>query len=365
MNILRLLRLLLWSLMPSIVEGEGGGVAEVVAPGATPTAPAAEVVPASGAPAAPTTPAAPATMLDAMFAKPEADPAALPGRPRDEHGRFLPKPGEPALPAVAPGVDHEKAALAKPAEPDDPTKPPEGLTPKASERFQLLANTNKELSGRVELLDQQVSYIRETFETHGVSRQQFEQAASFIGAINKGDFSAALEIIEAQRAQLAIASGKPLPGVDVLTDFPDLRAEVDAQQITEARALEIARHRYGQHHLAQQETERRTAQQTQEQQQRSVNEGLSGVDKFCKQMQASDIDYPAIEAQLLPKIKAITDGVPPSMWAAKVQAAYELIKGVASTRTAAPSVQPLRPTGATSPGASPQSMFEAMWKKTA
>lgn len=305
-------------------------------------------------------------MLDAMFAKPAADPAADAGRPRDEHGRFLPKPGE-AAPLAATAADPTKpgAIPAKPLEPDDPTKMPEGLQPKAQERFQLLANTNKELSGKVEQLGQQVEYVRETFHTHGITREQFEHAAGFIGAINKGDFDSALEIIEAQRAQLSLALGKALPGVDALSDFPDLRGEVDNLQITEARALEIARHRLGQHAQAQRVEQERTQQQTQQQGQQAFETGLKAVDAFCKQMQAADLDYAAIEARLTPQLKTLLDGTPPSLWEAKVRAQYQLIKEISGpARAALAPANVLRPTGQASPGAVPRTMFEAMFGKS-
>lgn len=347
-------------LMSAMDDGGGGGaVVEAPAPAAAPV----EQVTANTPPAAAAPVEAKPTMLDAMF------PKAATEQPRDAVGRFLPKtPAEEAALAAqakpaAPTVP-TAPVVPKPETPEDITKMPEGLQPKAQERFQALANTNRELSTKVETLDRQVSYIRETFQSHGITQPQFEQAAQFVGAINKGDFNSALQILDQQRMQLALAMGKPLPGVDALSDFPDLRQEVDNQQITEARALEIARHRLGQHAANQHAETQRQAQQNQQQEQKAVEQGLSAVDKFCRDMQATDIDFASVEAKLLPRIQSLIAGVPPHLWVEKVKTHYELIKEVAAPRPTPPQTF-LRPTGTASPSAVPKSMHEAMWGRPA
>lgn len=328
---------------------------EPIAPESPPNA-APEVAPtpeASGADK-------PASMLDAMFGKPETagNPETVEAkaeRLRDEAGRFAKAEAKPEDPAAV------KVEQKKPA---DPNAMPEGLKPESQQRFQQLATQNKELTARAEQAESQVTYLREAFQANGITQRQFEQATQFLGAINRGELDSALQIIDAQRSQLALAMGKPLPGVDPLADFPDLRQEVDAAQMSEARALEIARYRVGQHAQIQADHQHRQQQQSRQQVETEQREGLMGIDQFCKQMQSSDLDYEAIEAKLLPRIRSITEGVPPKYWAAKVREAYELIKETASAR-APTAATPLRPTGGTSASAAPKTMFEAMWAKPA
>jgi hypothetical protein len=365
MNFMRLFRFLFGFYFLHAVEGDGGGDGDLGA--------AQEVAGDSGEMVAVEAPAGdkPATMLDAIS---QALDAPEGGQPRDEKGRFAQKAAEEAAAAAAvaaqakPG-DPTKPAVAKPAETtEDILQMPEGLKPESQQRFQKLVNVNKELTQKFEQAEQQTSYIRETFQQHGVRREQFEQAVQFIGAINSGNLEDALKVLDQQRAEIALALGRPLPGVNVIDDHQDLRAAVDAMQITEAHAMEIARARRAdqmaqQHHQNQQQT-----QQRQQQEQQAINTGLTEIDQFCKQMAGSDMDYPAIEAQLLPEIQNLIRGVAPSMWKHTIETQYRLLKKVAGgarNASTGPSGTVLRPTGAASPAARPRSAFEAMWGQPA
>lgn len=361
MNYLRFLRRFV---LMSAVDDEGGGGGATEAPETS-----AAIPPAETPVAAPVTSSAPApkpTMLDAISkglerSAPVPAPSHAATAPRDPAGRFVPKVGADGqpVPQAAPAVPGE----VKPADEEDLTAMPEGLGEKAQGRFQKLANANKELAGKAEMLDRQVSYVRETFATHGVKEDQFEQAVSVIGMINKGDFEGAQRVLEAQLQQLAVMSGKPLGQVDALAQFPDLRQAVDQLQITEQHAMEIARGRAQQHQqqVVQQRTQEQ--QQTQQRERQAVQDGTQAVDAFCKRMQASDLDYPAIEAQLLPEIPNLLRGVPPANWPGIIETQYRLIKRVAGSarQTAAPTTNALRPTGHGSPVQAPKTAFEAMW----
>ena len=363
MNIFRLHRLLFGFYCSPIVDGESGGGEAVVEAPAAPDGDGSSGIPE---PQAASTPDKPATMLDAIN---QALDAPEPGQPRDDKGRFAKTEAEKAAelaakPAEAKIDPKADPKAVKPEAPEDLLQMPEGLQPKAQQRFQKLVETNKELSGRIEQADQQTSYIRETFQQHGVRREQFESAVAFIGAVNSGNLEQALRVIDQQRAEIALALGKPLPGVNVLEEHPDLRQAVDSMQITEAHAMELARARR-QEQVAQQNFQ--ATQQRQQEEQRSqqeVNTGLLQIDKICKQLAQTDVDYPAIEALLLPEIKNLISGLPPAQWPRAIETQYRLLKQAAAARsqsTSMPSQTVLRPTGSASPAARPRSMHEAMW----
>lgn len=304
-------------------------------------------------------PAEPATMAEAMWN-------------RDDQGRFAPKVADVADPAAAvaqaapkPGEPAKPAAPAAPAA-EDLTAMPEGLGAKAQQRFQALANGLKERDTTIQELTSSVEYVQQAFQQHGVQQPQFEQAVAVIGMLNKGDFRGALQVLDDQRRQIALQLGEALPGVDALQDHQDLRQAVDGLQITEAHALELARSRA--HQQATQQREQATNQQRQQEQtaQQAVHKAQADVDTWWKQMAASDIDAPAIEAILLPKLGALLDGVPPQQWAGRMRAQYELIKeSVGTFRRQAPAasqaMSPLRATGQAGGVGKPASMHEAMW----
>ena len=321
-----------------------------------------------------------ATVVDATLAAPAEGQAAAPAAPttmaeamwnRDEMGRFAPKTGDTPAAAQAPAAPTAVAPVAptpaQPAKPDDITAMPEGLGAKAQERFQTLANGIKERDAKITELTESVGYVQQQFQQHGVQQEQFEQAVGVIGMLNRGDYRGALQVLDEQRRQIALAIGEPLPGVDALQGHADLRQAVDGLQITEQHALEIARARNTQQAQQQHQQAQQQAQQSQQREQQAVQQAQAAVDTWWKQMAATDLDAPAIEKILLPKLGQLLQGVPPTQWAGLVQTQYNLIKeSVGAFRQpaptpAAPAPSPLRATGQAGAVGKPSSMHEAMW----
>lgn len=302
---------------------------------------------------------------------------------RDEQGRFAPKTeGEqPAAAAVQqPDAAAQDAAKAQqPAQGQQPAKPavaagdeqmPEGLGQKAQERFRALSAQVKEGQQQIEQLSQQVQYVRETFQSHGITQEQFEQAAGFLGAINRGDLQTAERVLLGQLQQLSLLTGKTYgPAVDALAEFPDLRRRVDALELSEADALRIARYEQQEAVRQRQTAQQQQAQQVEMTQRQAVQKATAAVDQWWQQTAATDIDAPAIEAQLLPHVQTLLRGLPPDQWVPVLQAQYQMLKGavgaVRKTPTAEPAApSPLRPTGS---GAAmqqrPASLYDAMWNR--
>lgn len=327
--------------------------------------------------AAPAAPAGPTSVFEAMS-------AAL--QPRDELGRFTFKDAAgnavdaqgnraPNGVQAAPGASPAPVAATPPTEPptpEDPLAMPDGLGPKAQERFQKLANGIKERDAQLAQAQESLSYVQTQFKEHGVQQPQFEQAVQVIGMINRGDFAGAQQVLMAQLQQIALLSGQPMTTIDPLAEFPDLRQRVDSLLISEADALQLARSRHiegvrGQAEQRQQQQlqQEREQQKAQQAQQAAVNKGLADIDTFCKQMQGADLDYQTIEAQLLPIIPELIKGLPPERWGAVIKLQYDTIKNTAGRvrQSTPPAGQVLRPTGQASPSAMPKSAFEAMWGK--
>jgi hypothetical protein len=342
-----------------IVPDEGGGADDT--PAGDTITPAADADTPAGDAGTTTDADAPKTLLDAINkAVPEVKPeeAAKPEPTEAEKAAAL-KPGDkPAAPA------------------EDLTKMPEGLNAKAQERFQKLANANKEVTAdrddlktRYEQVTAQVEPFREALQTNGVTREQFDQATAVIGLMNKGDLQGALAVLDEQRRLISLAMGKPLPGVDALAGFDDLRQAVDQLEITEARALEIARARSAdaaRTTQAQRQQEQRDqqdrAKQAKDAEQTEVQTALTAVDEFTKKMQETDLDFAAIEAKLLPEIPGLLQGVPPGQWVAKVEKLYALIKKTAGgARRDLPHANSLRATGGNTLASQPKTMLDAMF----
>lgn len=380
MLISKLLKFLLLSLSFRIVEEGGGGGVSDGSPAPASDASTVVVDPA-GTPAAPVASPAPApTMFDAISAHFDGRTASLTdpatGQPRDPLGRFAPKdatgapippaaavpvvPGAPAVAAVVPPVVAKPAVV--PGAVD--LTMPEGLQPKSQERFRQMAETVKTTTAERDEARGQVSYLRDTFQKHGITQDQFEQASSVIGMLNAKNYQGALQVLDEQRRQIALLTGQPLPGVDALSDHPDLRAAVDDLRIGETAAIELARSRTQQAQQQRAQQEQQQTQQAEAQEKQQVQTALGEVDGLVKHLQSTDIDFAAIEAQLIPALKDLLAHVPPNQWKNAVQAQYSLLKRSASAfRVASPGGGGgvLRPTGQAAPGTVPRTMQEAMF----
>lgn len=296
-------------------------------------------------------PAEPTNMHDAMFA-------------RDEFGRFAPK--APAEEAAEPAAEApaSPAAPAVTAAPEDITKMPDGLQPKAQERFQRLVTEVKARDDQINELKGAVSYVQETFQTHGVKQEQFEQAVGFIGAINRGDIATAEKLLLGQLRQLSLMTGKDYGGeVNPLAEFTDLNERVNGLQISRDDAMEMARLRSQQQAQQRAWETQQAQQQTTQAAEHEFKTAQTALDGWARQMASQDIDWPKIEARLLPVIPELLKGIPPGAWANVVQTQYKLLKNAASEFRQPPgqTPQPLRPNGAASPQGRPSSMYEAMF----
>ena len=346
----------------------GAGAGDVAAP-------VAEVVAAAPEVAAPV---APTSMLDAISAGLD-ESASLAGQPRDELGRFAAKQAAEAAAAAAGIVPVAPvAAAAAVAEPVVPAKVltpeeemlqmPEGLSPKGQERFQKLANSVKEVSAERDQYKSTFESFQTVLHQNGVQQEQFQQAVGLLGMLNAGDLQGYQRGLMQELRTVALMTGQPMTTIDPLENHPDLRQAVDQLQIPENLAIEQARLRMqnqNSQNMQRRQQEQQQVQQTQQQAENVRQDALRKVDALCQHLKATDMDFPAIEAKLLPIMPQLVDGMPPEKWETAFKTQYALLKQMAGgARQVVPGVpasQPLRATGQPSPGAVPKTMHEAMW----
>lgn len=336
---------------PAPAPAADPAAAPAIAPAPSPE-PAGEAP--AGTPAPAVDPNAPKTMLEAITAgldgkKPDAvDPA--------KEGEKKPKEGE------EPAAD-----AAKPPAKEDVTVMPEGLAPKAQERFRALVTANKEIQQQVEGLREQTEYVGTQFRQNGITQPQFELAVGLIGAMNRGDWPTVIKGMQEQMRQVALLSGQHIDGIDMLSGMPDLRERVENLQLSREDAAELARGR-----TVQQMTQRQRAEQAQaerEQQAEQVHQqrdaqarqqAVAAVDQLCSDLKRSDLDFARIEAALLPRVGELFAHLPPSQWPAAFKSQYDLMKSMGAPARGN-SAGTLRAGGADNPVASPKNMYQAMF----
>lgn len=251
---------------------------------------------------------------------------------------------------------------------------PNGLSGESTRRFQALVGDNKRLAAEVDTFKATTAAHAETaevvkgfqavFEDAKCQPQQLDLAVSFIKSVNTGDWNAAAKIVSEQARYLSLAMGRPIDSADPLEGHADLQKEVAENQLTQTRAIEIARARVS---AQAQQTSQQQQDRTQEETRRyndAVQKGGNAVSAWVAK-QAASIDWPAKEKLLMARVDWLAENVHPSLWVGMLEQLNETISQGGGTQ-AAPAAQrqqnqPLRANGGTGNAhAQPKSMLEAI-----
>lgn len=347
--------------------------AQASTPAAGATDNAASATPGAGNAAAQTPAAgdgtgAPRTLKDAVAkALSESDDdAPAPAKPADEGGDGEDDAAGQGADGEGEGTDDPAAAAdnaeAAAAEADPDLVPPDGLSKGARERFGKLIERVKEGDQRYTELDGKFRGIEQTLRGTGATAEQWGQVLTAMRYANSGDpqqARMALTILDGYRAEVARAAGVPIEGVDVLADFPDLRSKVQAGDLDEASAAELAANRRALDRNRGQANEQQAREQATAQLEQRRTTARASLDTLGGQLAKTDVDYPR-KIEILEKrgvIANIVQTVPPEQWQASFKSSYDALSDVAAaTRTPAPNAneQPLRRSGKSGSGAEAQ-----------
>lgn len=302
----------------------------------------------TGAPAADTEPTTTADAVARALAGDDDEVSAAPDDTRDDGEEDgAPKPE---------GEDDDQGADDKPAE--DELKTPEGLSTGAKERFEKLVDRVRTTAQERDQIAQERDEVRGQYETvvqvmkdTGAPPEQFAQTLVMLGYANSGDpakVAQALDMLDGYRAELAKKVGKPVPGVDVLGDFPDLKAKVEAGDLDEATAAELATARRDRVTRDKQSAETKERESAQGQMAERVTKAQADLTTLGTTLKAKDPDFTR-KLDILGKrgfFERVSQTAPPEQWGELFTIAYEALGDVAAARTPAPKPgnQPMRST---------------------
>ena len=302
----------------------------------------------------------PETLEDAMFAEAEAaqaeDAAAEP--PAEAQAE---KPSETEAPQE-PQQEAEADDLAE----------PEGLSEKASARFQALANQVKEYRAKDADYQQMAETVREfqTLAQESCNKaEEVTQLFDYAKAVKSGDFDRVEQYLKQQIMQFEAVSGRSL-NVDLLSQFPDLQQRAEEMALDPTVAQELAQARWRQQQQQQYVQQQQAAQQAQWQQQQQAqaaeqqrqeafNKAVQDVNALSQNYAKTDVLWPEYEPKVLEFAKTQLQQLPPEQWAFALQTFYNGLKqagGAVKQR-----VPPLRGSMPAGGAAAPQSMEEAMF----
>lgn len=281
-----------------------------------------------GAKADPLKPAADAGTVaaDAAKAKAAADAKALEGKTADDF-------------ALTPEM---KQVLKK-----DAQERFHGLTALAKARE---AEVN-ELKPRVQALEQAREQILNVFKESHTEPEELGRMLEFNRMIKTQDYPGALKIVEAYRAQLYKVMGQEAPGVDLVSEFPDINARVDAGELSRQDAVELANARRQAAALQEQNQRHTQHAQSAQQTQQARATALQSIEAWTAQMAKTDPHFAVREKGVATEVAEILKAYPPNLWLSTIQRVYNATSvPAAPARSNLPTGSaPLRPNG-TKPG---------------
>lgn len=205
---------------------------------------------------------------------------------------------------------------------------PDDANERTKERIHTLIDRVKtrevELEERTGHLNGLVNEINQT----GVTPEEFNQTLQFLrlsNSTNPADKQAALAMLDEQRQNLSMATGREVPGVDLLNDQPDLQEKVNTLQMTREDALQVANSR--RQHARQQQAQLESQQAVNHQSQNNmmIGQGKADLDRIGTDLSKTDPDYKAIMKYVTPLISSIASAHP-STWGDSFLSIYNATK---------------------------------------
>jgi hypothetical protein len=289
--------------------------------------------------------------------------------------------GKPGAEAGEPDDKQKADDKAKPDAPEDLTKTPEGLHPKAATRFQKLVETIKERDKELEQVrtsSQQAQtaaaamgrFVKET----GATSDQFSMVGEYLKARNSGDAQTEFNIITGLIQDLQMRTGVNLleqitASADPLTRFPDLHEAVTSYQITREHALELARAREANDHAQQAQQAQHARLQEARQWISAKDQTINTMREWERSMAVSDPDYAEVSAVMRGNGEAmqwIVKNTPPNQWQHHMTMLYNQTKAARAKWgkvNPTPGERPLSGAGSQPQGTgkAPKTMFNAMF----
>ncbi len=238
----------------------------------------------------------------------------------------------------------EKAAAEKADPINDPI--PESTKAETATRIKALIEIAKDNTTRADQADEIVAQITDT----GADPDQYANTLGFLRLYNSTDpvmRKQALTAAEGVVRELRIELGEG--GVDLLDNHDDLKAEIEAGTLTEARAIEIANGREKTVLSAARTEAANTKTANDEQTAANIVTGKAQLTSLEATLVASDTEYARLRPTFIAMLKPALRKTHATEWGAVAQEIYVAVKKANPAATVAPVVvpknTPLRPKG--------------------
>jgi len=249
---------------------------------------------------------------------------------------------------------------------------PTSLKERSAKRWERLAKLAKEGQAGKQRAEEYDRILQST----GANADEIGGALRVLRQIKSGraeDLREALKALDANRAEVAKMLGQEVPGVDLLSDYPDLAERVEKMNLGREEALEIANARRTKARNDAAAANRQKAEQSKRELADRVKKAQDDLSSIGAELEGKDMDY-AAKVDLLKSngtFDWICQNFEPEKWGDAFQRQYKLLGetkprpagggGGGDNKGAGGGHQPLRPTGGAGGGkGAPQTELDAV-----
>jgi hypothetical protein len=246
---------------------------------------------------------------------------------------------------------------------------PEGLKPKAQERFRSLVEANKSKDQELEESRNTVAEIQQTITNTGISPEEFGGLLDFARMATSqspDEKKQAFEIAKNEMQRLAKEIGVEEGGVDLLDGHKDLQEKVENYELDRSDAVELANARRNQQRLAEQQQLASQQQQQNVNQQADIQKSTEAISTFMVDRQKTDIDFEAKEKYLMGQVQSIQQQYPPNQWPSVVAQLYDALGTMSGNNVQQKKLtanSPLQSSGQSVGASTPETMADAIFSE--
>ncbi len=205
------------------------------------------------------------------------------------------------------------------------------------ERIKSIISARKEAEMLRSEAQSEMDSFKKLIDMTGLDGRDLAQTMEYGRLVNKGDeesLQRALNILEVQRDMICKKLGREAPGIDLLSDFPDLKSAVDRKELSMDHALKLAKYERAERmkHEAQYHSRPQTEDDMRIWQSETLIGSLDGISASCNnyfRQFEKEADHPA-KMQRIYNYFADPDNmnnflrtVAPPMWFNHVKFLYE------------------------------------------
>jgi hypothetical protein len=198
---------------------------------------------------------------------------------------------------------------------------PEGLNEKSTERFQELANSNKDQASQIDHLAQTLSGVQALMMNTGLSNDEFLDALDMMKTVTS-DPVAGIKQLQDTINNIAKTHGLEVPApqaYDALADHEDLRHAVEDMKMTREGAMEVLQTRTREGYRREEDDQIQKERQAAGEYDETKARAMPQLGAYLTKMQKEDMDWDAKSGLLLEAAEYAAAQLHPSQWLGYMQ----------------------------------------------